>query len=80
MPVSLEPRPSAQFFSQPWKKSPFFHGCEKNCAEGLGSRLNASRVNRITVVMTYFISRLVIKCETARAAGLACSVVSNLVA
>ena len=32
---SLEPRPSTQFFSQPF----FQNGCEKNCVEGLGSRL-----------------------------------------
>ena len=36
--TSLEPRPSAQFFSQHGKND-FFHGCEKNCAVGLGSRL-----------------------------------------
>ena len=29
-----------QFFSQPWKNHDFFHGCEKNCVEGLGSRLS----------------------------------------
>ena len=29
--ASLEPRPSTQFFLQPWQK--------KNCVEGLGSRL-----------------------------------------
>ena len=34
----VEPRPSTQFFSQPWKKTAF-HGCEKNCVVGLGSRL-----------------------------------------
>ena len=35
-PLASNPRPSTQFFSQPWKNRDFFHGYEKNCVEGLG--------------------------------------------
>ena len=41
---SLEPRPSTQFsFAAVEKSLIFFHGCEKNCVEGLGSRLTLHR-------------------------------------
>ena len=45
--TSLEPRPSTQFFFAAVEKiaeiafhTVFFHSCEKNCVEGLGSRLD----------------------------------------
>ena len=52
IPLASNPGlPRSFFFSQPWKKSllgDFFHGYEKNCVEGLGSRLRyPSRGHRL---------------------------------